>query len=229
MSVTPYLLLHGAWSGGWQWRPVARLLRETGHEVFTPTLTGLGERVHLASPAVDLETHVTDVLNVLAYEDLRDVVLVGFSYSGMVATAIAERAPARLAHLAYVDAFVPEDGQSLLDMAGPEAAAHFETLARDHGDGWLIPHDPPDAPRRTPHPLRTFQGRVAVHKPAAAALPHTYVYCTDKPELRGGNAGIATSAARARAAGWRYRELPTTHVAMETMPRELADLLLELS
>lgn len=227
--MTTYVLLPGAWSGGWQWRPVARLLREAGYEVHTPTLTGLGERVHLASPAVDLETHVADVLNVLAYEDLRGVVLVGFSYSGMVATAVAERAPARLAHLAYVDAFVPEDGQSLLDMAGPEVAAHFAAIARERGDGWRIPHDPPDAPRRTAHPLKTFQGRVAIGNLEAAALPRTYVYCTDKPEMGGGNAGIAASAARARAGGRRYRELPTRHVAMETMPRELADLLLEIA
>jgi pimeloyl-ACP methyl ester carboxylesterase len=227
--MTPYVLLPGAWSGGWQWRPVARLLRAAGHEVYTPTLTGLGERVHLASPAVDLETHVLDVLNVLADEELSGIVLVGFSYSGMVATAVAERAPARLAHLAYVDAFVPEDGQSLFDLAGPEVAARFEALARERGDGWRMPHDPPDAPRRTAHPLKTFQGRVAVGNPAAAALPRTYIYCTDKAEMGGGNAGIAASAARARAAGWRYRELPTSHVAMETMPRELTDLLLHLA
>ena len=204
-----YGLLPGAWSGGWQWRTVARLLQADRHEVFTPTLTGLGERVHLASPSVDLATHVEDVVNVLIYEELHDVVLVGFSYSGLVA-------------------FVPQDGQSLMDMIGPEAAAHFEDIAAERGDGWRIPHDPPDAPRRTAQPLRTFQDPVAVRNPDALTLPRTYIFCTNKAGTGDGGAGITASAVRARDAGWRYHELPTTHVAMETMPRELADLLLDL-
>ncbi len=188
--------------------------------MFTPTLTGLGERVHLARPGVELTTHVDDVVNALNYEDLHEVVL--------VATAVAERVPERLAHLVYLDAFVPRDGQSLMDMIGPEAATYFENVADERSDGWRIPHDPPDAPRRTDHPLKTFQGPVAVRNPDALAVPRTYIYCSDKAEMGAGGAGITESAARARAAGWRYRELPTTHVAMETMPRELADLLLEL-
>lgn len=224
-----YVLLPGAWSGGWQWRSVGRLLQAAGHEVFTPTLTGLGERVHLANPAVDLETHVQDVLNVLTYEGLQDVILVGFSYSGMVATGVAERAAFRLRHLVYLDAFVAEDGDSLLDLVGPEVAARFEAIAQTQGDGWRIPHDPPDAPRQTAQPLKTFQGPVAVGNGDAAALPRTYIYCTDKSDLGPGGDGITASAKRARAAGWRYRELATSHVAMETMPRELTDLLLEIS
>jgi pimeloyl-ACP methyl ester carboxylesterase len=223
-----YVLLPGAWSGGWQWRTVARLLQADRHEVFTPTLTGLGERVHLASPSVDFATHVEDVVNVLIYEDLHDAILVGFSYSGLVATAVAERVPERLAHLVYLDAFVPQDGQSLMDMIGPEAAAHFEDIAAERGDGWRIPHDPPDAPRRTAQPLRTFQDPVAVRNPDALTLPRTYIFCTNKAGTGDGGAGITASAVRARDAGWRYHELPTTHVAMETMPRELADLLLDL-
>src|SRR6266498_5853186 len=108
-----YVLLHAGWAGGWQWRAVAQRLRMEGHEVYTPTFTGLGERVHLASSEVGLETHIQDILGVLTYEDLHDVILVGHSYSGMVSTAVAERVPERLAHLVYVDAFVPQDGQSL--------------------------------------------------------------------------------------------------------------------
>lgn len=223
-----YVLLPGAWSGAWQWRTVTRLLQADRHEVVTPTLTGLGERVHLASPSVDLATHVEDVVNVLTYEELHDVVLVGFSYSGLVATAVAERVPERLAHLVYLDAFVPQDGQSLMDMIGPEAAAHFEVIAAERGDGWRIPHDPPGAPHRTDHPLRTFQDPVAVRKPDTLAVPCTYISCTDKAGTGAGGAGIAASAARAREVGWHYQELPTTHVAMESMPREPARLLLDL-
>src|SRR4051794_33239842 len=94
-----YVLLPGAWGGGWQWQRVAPWLRAAGHEVYTPTLTGLGERMHLATPAIDLDTHVLDVLNVLTYEELHSVILLGYSYSGLVATTVAQRAPERLAHL----------------------------------------------------------------------------------------------------------------------------------
>ena len=180
-----FVLVHGGWAGGWQWREVASLLRAAGHEVFTPTLTGLGERVHLASPDVGLDTHIQDILMVLEYEELRDVILVGYSYSGMVITGVAERAPERLAHLVYLDAYVPRDGESLLDMLGPDAAAFIEQAAQAYGDGWRIPHDPPDAPRRTPHPLKTGQQPVSLTNPAAAALPRTFIYCTQDKEAMG--------------------------------------------
>src|SRR5262249_49574993 len=153
-----YVLLHAAWAGGWQWRTVAAHLRAAGHEVFTPTFTGLGERAHLASPEVGLETHIQDVLGVLAYEDLHAVVLVGYSYSEMVSTAVAERVPERIAQLVYVDAFVPQDGQSLNDIIGSQLQAYFTRVARSRGDGWRIPHDPPGAPRTprmTDQPLKT--------------------------------------------------------------------------
>ena len=113
-----FVLVHGGWAGGWQWREVAGLLRAAGHEVFTPTLTGLGERVHLANPDIGLDTHIQDILMVLEYEELRDVILVGYSYSGMVITGVAELAPERISQLIYLDAFVPQDGQSMLDNAG---------------------------------------------------------------------------------------------------------------
>src|SRR5689334_15631432 len=122
-----YLLVHGAWHGGWCWRRVVPLLRAAGHEVFTPTLTGLGERVHLLTRDVGLDTHAQDVIGVLEYEDLRDVVLVGHSYGGMVITAVAERAAERLAHLVYLDAFVPRDGQSQMDLLGPSSSRCFKS------------------------------------------------------------------------------------------------------
>src|SRR5690349_14070720 len=120
-----YVLLHGGWAGGWQWRAVAQHIRAAGYEVYTPTFTGLGERAHLASPEVGLETHIQDVLGVLEYEDLHEMVLVGHSYSGMVSTAVAERVPERIAELVYVDAFVPQDGQSLNDIIGLNLQAYF--------------------------------------------------------------------------------------------------------
>ncbi len=112
--MTTFLVAHGAWSAGWVWKKMRPLMRQQGHELVTPTYTGLGERSHLAHRDVDLETHIADVLNVLYFEDLTDVVLVGHSYGGMVATAVADRAADRIAQVVYVDAFVPRDGQSLL-------------------------------------------------------------------------------------------------------------------
>ena len=225
-----FVLVHGGWAGGWQWREVASLLRAAGHDVFTPTLTGLGERVHLASPDVGLDTHIQDILMVLEYEELRDVILIGYSYSGMVITGVAERAPERLAHLVYLDAYVPRDGQSLLDMLGPDAAAFIEQAAQAYGDGWRIPHDPPDAPRRTPHLLKTGQQSVKVTNPLAPVLPRTFIYCTQDKEAMGPvGAPITQAAAHARSDGrWRYRELQTGHSPWETAPRELASLLLEV-
>ena len=220
-----YVTVHGAWDGAWFWRPVARLLQAAGHEVFTATLTGSGERAHLARPEVDLATHVEDVVNVLRYEDLRGVVLVGHSYGGMVITGVAERAPERVARLVYLDAFVPRDGQSLADLLPPEAVAWFEERARALGAGWRIPHDPPDADRRTDFPVAAMRQPLAVRHPGAAGLPRSYVSCAENREIP----FFAPFAARARAEGWDYRELPTGHVPMQTAPRELADLLLSLA
>jgi pimeloyl-ACP methyl ester carboxylesterase len=218
-----FVLVHGAWAGGWAWREVASHLRAAGHEVFTPTLTGLGERVHLATPETDLDTHIQDILGVLEYEMLRDVILVGHSYGGMVVTGVAERAPERLAHLVYLDALVPEDGQSLADIFGPEIGARLEGAARAYGEGWRVPHDPPDAPRMTPHPLKTGVQALAVKNPAARALPRTFIYCTEGKEEMATGFAITRAAERAKTAGsWRYLELPTRHVPMETAPLELA-------
>src|SRR5215218_9299337 len=161
INMATYVLVPGGWSGGWQLRAVATYLRADGHQVFTPTLTGLGERVHLAHPDVTLETHIQDIVNVIRFEDLSDVILVGYSYSGMVTTAVADRIPERLAHLIYVDAYVPNDGQSLADILGPQVMSMLREYADQYGDGWRLPHNPPDAPFRTDHPLNTaFQ---AVH------------------------------------------------------------------
>ena len=126
--MTTFVLVHPAWFGGWCWRKVSPVLRARGHEVFAPTLTGLGERAHLASQKVGLEMHVEDVANVLEYEDLRQVILVGNSSGGMVITGVADRMPERIAHLVYLDAFVPEDGQSMLDIVPAERRPLMEAL-----------------------------------------------------------------------------------------------------
>ncbi len=117
------VVAHGAWSSGWAWKKMRPLLRAAGHDIFTPSYTGLGERAHLSSPDIGLDTHIADILAVFDYEDLRDVMLIGHSYGGMVATGVADRAQGRVAQLIYLDAFAPRDGQSLFDLVGPEAEA----------------------------------------------------------------------------------------------------------
>ena len=135
-----FVLVHGAWAGSLIWRPVARALRKAGHEVYTPTLTGIGERRHLLNREIDLGTHTQDVLHVIDYEDLADIVLVGHSYGGMVVTSVADAIPEKIASLVYLDAFLPEDGQSLFGMLPPD-----RPRATAPGEEWLTPPLPAEA------------------------------------------------------------------------------------
>jgi len=231
-----FVVVHGAWGGGWSWRrTVAPLLQLAGHEAFTPTLTGLGERAHLAGPRVDLETHIQDVLGLLEFEDLRDVILVGHSYGGMVITGVADRAGERLKQLVYLDAMVPQDGQALADLIGPNARAEMEARARDVGQGWQLPPGPmaadtPEAmkgfagPRRRPQPLLTFTQPIHLTDGGALDLPRLYVLCT----VPGGETFMRIAAGLRDDPAWRVEEFATGHNLNYTMPRELADLLLEL-
>ena len=226
------MLVHGAWHGGWCWRRVTPLLRAAGHEVYSPTLTGLGERAHLLSPEIGLDTHVEDIRAVLEYEDLGDAILVGHSYGGVVITGVAA-VSTRLAHLVYLDAFTPAHGQALLDLLPAERRATFEEQARD---GWLVPAQPLERfgvtdeadlewarPRIGDQPLKTFTQPVSDPEGAAQRLPRTYIWAAQFP-------GFAEFAARTRSdPTWRYREVATGHDAMITAPRPLADLLLEVA
>jgi pimeloyl-ACP methyl ester carboxylesterase len=232
MAIATYVLVHGAWHGGWCWAKVARLLRDAGHEVHTPTLTGLGERAHLARPEVDLDTHIQDVVALLEAEELRQVTLVGHSYGGMVITGVAARTTGRIGHLVYLDAFVPEAGKALLDYVGPGAAMMRETAAA-HGEGWRIPSFPPErfgvtSQRDTewlnkhlvPQPLRTFE------QPLSAAggdkLKRTYVYCS-KPAM----GAFDQFAERLRDdRKWTFHDVKTGHDAMVTAPGEIAKILM---
>jgi pimeloyl-ACP methyl ester carboxylesterase len=225
-----FVLVAGAWSGGYRWRAVARRLRAAGHEVSTPTLTGLGERVHLLTRDVDLATHVLDVANVLVYEDLRDVVLVGHSYAGMVITGVADRLPERLAHLVYLEAPVPRDGESQLDNADRTGQPALEDAVRRGGDGWRVPvprlpDGSPEGGRLTPHPFATLtQPLRLTNGRATAALPKTYVLGTETPYVRWRRAYLTE---RVSGPEWRLVELPTTHAPMDTMPERVIAILLE--
>jgi pimeloyl-ACP methyl ester carboxylesterase len=245
MNSKVFVLVHPAWHGAWCWKKVVPLLRGKGHEVSTPTLTGLGERSHLARPEIGLEAHVTDVVNVLTYGDLRHVILVGHSSSGVVITGVADGAAERIAHIVYLDAFVPDDGQAVFDLVTPDRRQALEGLVKSEGQGWLLPRFAP-APwdtivrdmwgvmdsddvrwmmeRLVPTPVGHFKDPVHRTNPAAEKLPRTYIRCRQFQNPR-----FNTHAEMARrTTGWRYRELPAPHHAAVTMPDKVADLLLEL-
>lgn len=232
-----FVIVYGAWSGAHAWRWVRPLLRDAGHDVFTPSLTGLGERAHLLHEDVDLDTHVRDVVGTLEFEDLDNVVLVGHSYGGMVIAGVADRVPDRVAHLVYLDAEVPEDGQSELDLVPPDERADFEESARSRGEGWRVPPPvpdplPPDLPpdvhwvltRMRPQPLRTFAQPLRLSN-ASPPPRRTYVLHTESKEDQEPPAHVE----RARSdPEWGFEELPAGHAAHVTAPRELADLLISL-
>jgi pimeloyl-ACP methyl ester carboxylesterase len=223
-----FVFVHGGWDGGWSWSKVEKLLRPAGHEVFRPTLTGSGERVHLASPDVNLDTHIMDVVNVLVYEDLHDAIVVGVSYGGMVITGVADRVPERIAQLVYLDAYLPQNGQSAVDLIGPEMLAAVEAIANAVGDGWRVPHDPPDAYNRTDFTLNAGKQRITLGNPAAASIKRTFICCTERDKT-GIMAPIEKAAARAREEGWDYYELATKHWPVWDQPDVVADLLLRLA
>jgi pimeloyl-ACP methyl ester carboxylesterase len=227
-----FLIVHGAWSAGWTWQRMRPLLRARGHEVHTPSQTGIGERAHLAHPGIDLETHVADVLGLLHFEDLRDVVLVAHSYGGMVGTVVADREHDRVAQLIYLDAFVPRDGEACVDLQPTAIRERALALAASQGDGWRVPPNPmpPDTaaadiawavPRRVMQPLKTLQ-QPARLTGAVERLPRAYIYCTRSAP---GDV-FRPFAERARAdPAWRYRELDASHNPHVTMPETLAELL----
>lgn len=218
-----FVLVHGGMYGGWQWAEVRAMLRRDGHEVFTPTITGAGERVHLGGPHVTLAMHVEDVANVLVYEDLHDVVLVGHSYGGMVVTGVADRVPERVGRLVYVDVAVPHDGEALADLLAPAHAQRLRDRARHDPDAWRMELSPDAAPRTTGALLRTYLEPIRFEH-APPDMPRAFVRCVDPP-----TASVDVSAERARRAGWPFFELPCGHNAPGLMPCELTDILLGLA
>ena len=221
-----FVLVHGGWHGGWCWKKVTPLLRVAGHAVYAPTLTGLGDRAHLFTSAVNLSTHIEDVRALLFYEDLHDVVLVGHSYGGMVIAGVAPLVVSRLAGVIYLDAFLPDDGKALEDyIERPPTADGISRLA------------PPGAPPRwgvtdksdiawmearlRDQPAGTFREAVHIKSDISVRVPHSYVQCTRLPQL-------VEAAGRAKQRGFRYRTLFSAgHDAMISQPARLARLLLE--
>ncbi len=219
-----FVIVHGATAGGWEWKKVGEFLAADGHTVYRPTLTGLGERVHLSTPAVDLETHINDVVNTILFEDLHDIVLVGHSYGGMVITGVMDRVPDRIRHVIFLDAAVPDDGMSLYDLFGGP---------RDNSrvvDGMLqVPWVKPNAPfpHNTPQSVKTFEQPVSYKNPAAKALPVTYVAFIPPGQSAEERAAKDKSWQHAKARGWTIRTFPGHHVAHVENPRGVATLIEE--
>src|SRR5215203_5548790 len=195
MSV--YVLVGGGWLGGWCWQSVAHRLREEGHDVYPATLTGLGERVHLASPEVDLETHITDVVNLIAFEDLHDVVLLGHSYAGLVVTGAADRIPERISQLVYLDTAPLPNGTALIEVFPTEARRHIERRVEELGEGWKIPMPPPEElanlaslegvdddhlrllySRAVAQPFGTYTQPLRLENPVREELPKLAILCS---------------------------------------------------
>jgi pimeloyl-ACP methyl ester carboxylesterase len=243
-----YVLIGGAWIGGWVWAGVAARLRDGGHHVHPVTLTGLGERVHLAQPEVDLDTHITDVVNVLGYEDVHEVVLVGHSYAGIVVEGAADRCRDRVGTVVYVDSAPMGDVVASIDFSPPDARARLEAVVREHGDGWRLPFPGIDqlgrhaslagldddmlallADRATPQPFATYTQPLTL-----SGDEITY----DRRAIVGSDGGFSVAQIEAALAsddpgmfavyggpGWAFDELHTGHWPMLSAPAALADLL----
>ncbi|SDR20928.1 Alpha/beta hydrolase family protein [Paraburkholderia fungorum] len=244
MAPATFVLLHGAWHGGWCYRDTARVLREAGHTVYTPTLTGLGERAHLNSHAITLETHIRDVCGVLEAEELHNVILVGHSYGGMVITGVADRMSDRIQSLVYLDAFVPEHGQSFNDcirlaFSEENAAAYLSAFRADAmtGNGGLTLPVPAAAfnvepknrawidRRCSPQAFATFETQVLLTGRGAAIKDRLYILA----EGWGPSPFPYYAKQVTGKAGWRVSRLPCSHDVMIDMPVELANLLMTLT
>lgn len=234
MNGKTFVLIHGGFHGGWCWKPLAQRLRESGHEVHTPTLTGMGERSHLLASKPDMKVWTEDLLQLFQYEDIKDAIVVGHSFGGSLVSILADRLPGRIRHIVYLDAQLLRSGESPLDLAPPGRIERYEAISTETPYGKLIPPadpaifgivDPAMADwvkeRLSPHPLQTFHDRIHLGSPLGNGKPATYIACTD-PLWD----GTASSREIARdMPGWNWVEMATAHDAMLLMPDELSDIL----
>jgi pimeloyl-ACP methyl ester carboxylesterase len=217
-----YVIVHGAWGGGWDWRRVDSLLTAHGHRVYRVTLTGLGERVHLASPAIGLATHIADVVNTLKWEELGNVILVGHSYGGMVITGAADEVPERVRQLVYVDAFLPEHGESVERLTRGQFSSF---IAENTKEGMIqAPWEPADrpVPKDVPHPLKTFTDTLVLRNANARRIPASYILTVEKDSTTD---TFSAYAARAAARGWVVHKMEGNHTPERSAPAELVRLL----
>jgi len=234
MSV--YVLVHGAWGGSWCWKEIRRALQARGHEVYTPTLTGVGERSHLLSQQVDLNTHISDVVNLIRWEDLSEVVLCGHSYGGCVVTGAADRVADRISALVYVDAFVPDNGQSLHDTLPADQRDAQVKGALTRGDGWKVPPIPAEIfnvnlrdrdwvnQQRTPQSLATFQQPLQLTGAIERIKNITYILATGWE-----HSPFPQFYEKAKAKGWKTLTIDCGHDVMLDKREELLQILLSIT
>jgi pimeloyl-ACP methyl ester carboxylesterase len=228
--MTTFVLLHGSCHGGWCWKKVTPFLSKDGHNVYTPTLTGLGERSHLVSRNVGLDTHILDILQVLEYEDLSEVTLVGHSYGGLVIGGVAEAIPERIKRLVYLDAYIPQDNKSAFDIVPGLETIYKERALKEWDREWLVASYKPEEfgvtnrvdinwmnTRLSPMPWHTHDQPIRITNLKAKRLPKSYISCTEF--------GDSQFKAQKSQAEWDYHELRTGHDAMITVPNKLAQLL----
>lgn len=231
--MSTYVLVHGAWHGSWCWKRVRKALQAQGHEVFTPTLTGLGERSHLLSPQVNLETHIDDLVNLIRWEELSNVVLCGHSYGGAVVSGVADRVPDRIGALVYLDAFLLDNGRSVHDEVPPGQRDMQLEGVRLHGEGWKVPPIPAAAfnlnardaawvdRQCTMQPLAAFQQPLQLSGKMDAVKDITFVLATGYE-----GSPFMPSYQRAKTKGWKTLSVACGHDVMLDMPEELTTILL---
>ncbi len=231
--MSTFVLVHGAWHGSWCWKRVRHALQKMGHEVFTPTLTGVGERSHLLSREVNLETHIHDVLNLLKWEDLNGVILCGHSYGGAVISGVADRVPERVSALIYLDAFVLENGQSLHSVLPAEQRVMQLDGVEKFGDGWKVPPIPAEVfhvnnadaawvnQQCTMQPLATFQQLLSLTGKIDQVKNVTFIQAAGF-----GGGPFAPFYEKATARGWKTHRVDCGHDVMLDLPEELTALLL---
>jgi pimeloyl-ACP methyl ester carboxylesterase len=217
------VIVHGAWGGGWAFKKVDALLRQKGFEVYRPQLTGQGDRVHLARPDIGLNTHIDDVVNMILYEDLHDIILVGHSYGGMVISGVADRVPDRIKRLVYLDAMVPNDGDSVTSLL-PRAGDFIKQMTK--GDyivpPWVKPDQPP--PHDVPQALKTFTDPIVLKNEAARKLPATYILTVEKGK-EAKDDDFFSQSQRAKERGWSMLMLTSDHNPQWSAPEALVDML----
>jgi pimeloyl-ACP methyl ester carboxylesterase len=217
------VIVHGAWGGSWAWRKVEGLLREQRFNVYRPQLTGLGERVHLSRPDIELSTHIDDVVNVILYEDLHDIILMGHSYGGMVITGVADRVPDRIRRLVYVDAFVPNDGESAMSLVGSGGDWLKSMIKGDYiVPSWVKADQPP--PHDVPQPLKTFTEPISLRNIAARKLPATYILTVEAGKAAKDD-DFWSQSLRAKQRGWPVLQLTADHNAQWSAAAALVKML----
>jgi pimeloyl-ACP methyl ester carboxylesterase len=231
-----FLLIHGAWHGGWVWNEISEILNYQGYSVSTPTLTGLGEKKHLLSSKITIDTFIEDVVNHIIFENLNNIILVGHSFAGSVISGVADKLKDRIQKLIYFDAVILKDGQKPFDIAPKELVKQRIELAKRFGNSISIPAPSADAfgvfdvkksllleEKLTPHPLSSYQSKLKIKNEIGNGIPLFYIFCND-PVYK----SLESSRKVVRKLKWPIFELNAGHDAMLTHPKETLNLLMKI-